>query len=311
MKSPNIFLIAAAMLFLLMPVALAFAGSSSVNCNKKSLATVIDKLDKTASNIVEISGNCIEDILISGHADLTLIGIGGASITATILWDPEAEDPFSATTSLHIENSKVTVVDLTIFGGTQGVFCDNRSQCILTDVTILAGLGGIYVQGQSALDLIGTSSVNGAQDNGIQVFGASSVNLRPTWAFGYDRDEAGPVIIGSGFTGLFVSDGSFLRADNVTVSNSAYGVWAQRNSTLKFITTAVGTGAIYNTSVGIRLRSTSTGQIIGVVSNNGLGIQVGPLSYFQDNGVAFSGNGTDVDCDHATSVSSPGFWCNP
>ena len=293
-------------LLLITPVLSLQAADITVNCNKKTLTKTIEKLDKLQANTVSISGDCNEDIVISGHKDLTLTGDGTASITATghLPGDPEN----STETALYVENSQITVDTLTINGGADGVWCETRSTCVLRDVTIQDGGSGLAVQGQSAVDILGSSAIQNNFSRGIGIFGASSVNMRPD---PWDSVVAGPVISGNGGFGAWVQDGSFFRTDNVLISANGLGVFAQRDAVLKMFANESGQGVSDNLGDGIFLRSSSSAQLIlPITDNGGTGIVVGPLSFatiFAD----FSGNAADVDCQHSTSASQPAIWCEP
>jgi hypothetical protein len=79
------------------------AKGTDVNCSSETLQSTINKLDKSESNTINITSGCNEDIVISGHQDLTFIGHDGASITATV-FDDTSEGFANSTTALFIEN---------------------------------------------------------------------------------------------------------------------------------------------------------------------------------------------------------------
>jgi len=276
---------------LALPALPALAADVSVDCSKKSLTTEIGKLNTVATNTVRISGNCVEDIVIDGHLNLTLIGNGAASITAT--------DP--GTTALAINNSHVTVQDLTLNGGASAAGCDNRSTCIFRDVTVQGGSNGLTAQGQSAIDIIGSSSIVGSTGTGVGVYGASSVNMRPTWANGFDGAEPGPVVSGHG-VGIWIQDGSFLRTDNVTIADNDVGIEARRNATIKVFANSSDAAISGNSSWGIRVTQSSVGQIIEDFTDNGTALIVGALSYVTVQGGTYTDNGSDALFQHPTAV---------
>lgn len=115
--------------------------------------------------------------------------------------------------------------------------CENRAVCVLRDVGVTGALTGIAAQNQSAIDIIGASYVEGlpaSSGTGVGVYGASSVNIRPTWPSGFDPLEAGPTVTQNG-TGIVVQDGSYLRIDNVLISDTGDGVVAHRDATVKIL----------------------------------------------------------------------------
>jgi hypothetical protein len=281
-----------------LPALPAHAADVAVDCSKKSLVNELGKLNKLATNTVQISGSCVEDVVIDGHLNLTLVGNGGASISAT--------DP--GTTAVAINNSRVTVKDLTLNGGSTAAGCDNRSTCIFRDVAVQGGQSGLTAQGQSAIDIIGASSVVGSTGSGVGVYGASSVNMRPTWANGFDNTELGPVISGHEI-GIIVQDGSFLRTDNVTIADNGLGIEARRNATIKVFGNGSGAVISGNSGWGIRVTQSSVGQITEDFADNGTAVVVGPLSYVTVQGGTYSGNGSDTFCQHPTAVLEGLFSC--
>jgi hypothetical protein len=292
------------LLLLLAPVCTLHAAGTDLDCSKKSLQGAIDKLTKEEPNVVTISGTCTEDIVVSGFADLTLVGNVGASITATVF---DNLDQGNSTLALLVENSKVTVETLTINAGSEGVACQNRSTCTIRNATIQGGWNGMSLTDQSAGDILGSTTIKNSLGNGLGIFGASTVNMRAE-----PRGEGipGPVISGHGDgsgigIGVLMLDGSFLRTDDVTISGNDTGVVATRDVNIKILGGEVS-GSAFD---GIDVTNGSTAQIRTTVSDNlGTGIFLGPLTFaqiFSD----FSGNGSDVDCSHVTSISQPSSLC--
>ena len=70
---------------------------NGVDCSSETLQGAIDKLDKSTANSLDILGNCTEEVVVAGFANLMLIGIGGGSLTATSFIP---EDPESSTIAL-------------------------------------------------------------------------------------------------------------------------------------------------------------------------------------------------------------------
>ena len=219
-------------LLLVLPAFSLHADTLKVKCDKKSLAGVIDKLDKSESNTVDISGDCIEDIVISGHKDLTLNGLDDASISATVF---DTGDFSASTTALSVENSTVTLQNLTINGGSVGVSCYTRSVCTLQDVTIPSGYGGVGATGGSQIYIFGSSSITNILDIGVAIFGGSRLNMSPGARFSDWTGKDAPDVSHNN-TGVLVADGSFFRSDKATFSHNDYvGIYGLRNSTLKVL----------------------------------------------------------------------------
>lgn len=283
----------------------------TVNCDAESLNASIENLDPNESNRIKVTGSCVEDVSIAGHRDLTIVGREGASISATN-FDPN--DINASTAAVFIDKSEVTLRNLTINAGQSGVECNFRSVCILEKVDVLGGHGGIFVQNQSSMDVIGNVQISDSIGAGVGIYGASSLNMRPLWKDGFDPDEPGAVVTGHDFAGISLSDGSFFRGDSVEISGNGNGIWAQRDSLVKvFANFTSGPGVRNNTDYGIMLRSSSTAQIGTAITDNGAtGIYVGPLTFLQQTlGLEFSGNGLNIECEHATSVNNTFEPCAP
>lgn len=283
--------------------------NETLDCNTDSLQDLLDTLIPTDINIVEFSGDCQGLITIEGFSDLTLIGIDGGSISGVYV----AGDQSASTTALDVVASRVTLQDVTINSGNYGLFCTDRSACVLRDVTVQNGHYGVAAQDQTALDILGSSLITNNESWGVSAFGASTVNMRPSWDSGFDPAEAGPVVSGNG-TGLWIQDGSFFRSDNVTVSGNGAGVRAQRDAVIKmfvaydFVNGAwfvPGAGVNDNSGYGFYVRQNSTAQIgLPVQNNGGSGIRLGSLSFLQNAGLDFAQNGgDDVSCEDVTAFS--------
>ena len=275
-----------------------------VDCDRQSLQNEIDKLIKSRTNSLAVSGDCYEYIVIAGHVDLTLIGSG--SITG-----PGADFEDNPTVLVK-EGSKVRLEGLTLVDGSSGLSCTERSHCTLVDVTVRGGTNGVEAQDQSGLDILGASEILDSREAGgwgIGVFGASAVNVRPASFSDFEGGEQGTLVSGHG-VGVTVLDGSFFRSDNADIVNNQFGVVAQRNATIKVISnTDASSGERIgqvsgNAAVGVVVTRGSTGQVVTTIADNGgTGVLIGPLSFalvFSE----FSNNGAgNVVCDHPTAVS--------
>jgi hypothetical protein len=297
-------------LLLILPVFSLQAATSSVKCDKKSLATAIGKLVKSESNTINITGDCNEDIWISGHKDLTLIGHDGASITATA-FDDTPGGAANSTTALYIELSNVKVQNLTIYGGGGAAGC-SRSVCEFRDVTIPRGWDGVGATLHSELYILGSSTISDLLGVAVAAYSNSHLIIAPNGLQNWSEGAAGPVITGND-VGVWVQE-SFLRSDNATITDNDYGIFAQRNATLRVYSHEVGKGGVSNNTYdGIWLRSSSTAHIRGVpITYNGDGIRVGPLSLAQiSEPTTFDHNGANLICEHSTSVVMGFIGCPP
>ncbi len=294
-------------LLLLLPALSLHAAILTVDCSKKSLQGEISaRLDKTAINTVNFSGNCVGPVVLTGHVNLTLIGTAANATIAGV-----------AGGALKVEGGTVAMQNFTVNGNlsSSGVECTSRSVCVLRNVNVLmggvAGAIGIGAQDQSAIDIIGTVSVSGGNvgsSTGVGAFGASSINIRPTWALGFDPTEPGATISGHE-SGVFVQDGSFLRSDNAFIQQNEFGVTAQRNATIKILGNQIG-GVTGNTNDGVVVWRGSTAQVGTTISGNGFGVYAGTLSYIQilSGTVITSNGGGNFGCDGPTAIIEGGGY---
>lgn len=290
----------------------AYGAIVAVDCTKKgsSLQAAINKFDKSLANTVTVTGACTENVVASGHRDLTIAGDSGTSLTAAA----------GGNATLEILGSRVVVRNLTVSGASlvnTTVSCDDRSVCILENVSAIDSQGtGIGAQKQSSVDLTGspTTVISGHPVAGIGVYGQSSINIRSAIA----NDQPGVTITGNG-TGIQAIDGSFVRVENAQITgNTGDGVFGDRGAVFKVFGTNVsnnaGRGAYMRAST---LQTSPQFSLAATYSNNtGPGLVLRNLSYGQVFGVTISDNGgtypAGVDCattgtlrtDNATRAAS-------
>jgi hypothetical protein len=275
------------------------AANVAIDCSKKaSINTALGKLDRSVANVVTVAGACTEDVQVSAHRDLTIVGSAGAGIVATT----------ADSLPMYIEaNSRVTLRDISISGVAETVSCNDRSTCVLDSVVVSGGrFGGVSVQKQSSADLIGNTLISNIAGTGLGVFGASSANV------GRNVSITG-VRVGNG-SGYAISllDGSFIRVDGGTLSNNENGVSADRGSVVKLLGTTVtnntftrGDGQEIGTGVSARA---STVQLSGgTYSGNNFGVIVNDLSYVTLQGnISIAGNTQQqIVCTSPTSITQP------
>ena len=164
------------------------AKTKTIDCSTDSLEAEIAKLDPSVANVVEFTGDCVGPVTIQGQADLTLIGVDGASISG--VYAPG--DTLSSVTALDVLDSRVTLQNATVNSGLYGLFCTDRSTCTLRDVVVQGGHYGVAAQDQSAMEILGATQILDHENWGVSAFGASSVNMRPNWEAGFDPAEPGP-----------------------------------------------------------------------------------------------------------------------
>lgn len=276
------------------------AANVTVDCSKKaSINTALGKLDRSVANVVTVVGTCTEDVRVSAHRDLTIVGSAGTGIVATT----------ADSLPMYIEsNSRVTLRDISISGGAETVSCTDRSTCVLNSVVVSGGrFGGVSVQKQSSADLIGNTLISNITGTGLGVFGASSANVGPNVAITGVR-----VGNGSGYA-ISLLDGSFIRVDGGTISDNENGVSADRGSVVKLLGTTVTNNTFIRPNDGQRIGTgvwarASTVQLNGgTYSGNNFGVIVNDLSYLTLQGNISVANNTEqqVVCTSTTSITQP------
>jgi hypothetical protein len=246
-------------------------------------------LDKSLVNSVTIIGACTENVTISRHRDLTIIGGTDASLTAA-----------AQGVTLRALGSSISVKNLAVSGGGiafTAVACEDRSACILENVSARDAQTGVGAQKQSTVDIIGspTTVITGNSNAGIGVFGQSSANISQAVAF----DQPGITISGNEF-GIQAIDGSFVRVENAQITGNVTGIFGDRGAVFKVF----GTNVSNNTEGAFMRASTlQVGPQFGFAAtfanNTDSGVFLGSLSYATIN-ATFSGNGggypTGVNC---------------
>lgn len=149
MRSLKSLLGTATVLFVAMNSAQAL--TATVVCAKKGVLQIaIDKFDKSQANTLNISGNCVENAVIDGHRDLTLVGDGSAQITASA----------AGAAALEVRASRVTLRNMLVNHAglaETGVQCTDRSACVLDGSSVV---GGVMAQNQSAIDILAAASTS-------------------------------------------------------------------------------------------------------------------------------------------------------
>jgi hypothetical protein len=271
----------------------AHAAAVTVDCAKKgNIQAAVDKLDKSLANSVTIVGACTENVTISRHRDLTIIGGTDASLTAA-----------AQGATLRALGSSISVRDLVVSGGGvafTAVACEDRSTCILENVSARDAQTGVGVQKQSTVDIIGspTTVITGNSNAGIGVFGQSSANIGPAAG----NDQPGITISGNVF-GIQAIDGSFVRVENAQIiNNTDSGLFGDRGTVFKVFGTNVsnngGEGAFMRAST---LQVNPQFGIAATFANNArAGVFLGSLSYATIFNATFVANGgpypAGVDC---------------
>lgn len=240
--------------------------------------------------VLLISGTCHEDVVIQGLDSVTLQG----NPTATI---DGGNDPNFGTVAI-VGSLNISLNNLTITGGGQGVGCLGVSYCLLSGVTIENSLGdGADVQAASRLEI--TDSV--VQNNATAGLGIAGVG-----AF------FGGSITGNGTDGVLLRNGGFFATNpgnltpTVTIQNNAgTGIRASLHNTVT-LNSAVITG---NAGDGVTLQIGSAMNMFAssITNNGGHQVRIGDLSVarfsgFQSNTITGT-NSPDVVCDPQFSTT--------
>jgi hypothetical protein len=281
----------------------AYAADVSVNCdgkkNKKTIQSVLDSLSKQGPHTVTVSGTCTEAVIIDGFDGLTLAGAPGASINDPTPGVTDDNDVIDITGS-----RKITVRDLTINGGFDGITCLFFSECHLLNLTIQGGLEGVAFARSSGS--VGDNTVIQNNSNGMTVFRDSHVRIGPLFTTnGVTIQNNGNAIDGG--SGIAVGDDSHVDIFQSTIQNHAFGdgVFIGTGSHVQLLGVSV-TGSGGN---GVSVGPSSVLRLLGGLGTNvitasvGHGIALDHLTYLQINGPrSITGNAApDVNCTVSTA----------
>ena len=302
---------------LVIAVATADAATLSVHCGGSNGLTTIGAALRAlrgesagGPNTINVSGACLENVLIQNMDRLTIAGANRASIT---------DASRGAADVVDIRNSNVTITGMTIDGKAGVTFdavdCEQGSRCTLIDNTIEgdADAVGVYVL-SSALIIGGT--LQNTTSSGI-------------WAGGGDVVAVGVLISGAPL-GIGVVNGSRLatgiadpavhpvaRITPTTVVNSGgAGVWVTQGAQFRcggcVIRNNSGDGIDADVSAAITVQPgyllNGTSILPSISNNTGVGVMLGDLTSGSFRGpasaVTVTGNAQpDIVCNSALAVS--------
>lgn len=286
---------------------LAQAADIAVDCGAKknnSINAALALLDKTGPHTITVSGACSEEVVIENFDDLTLRGNPGASINDPT---PSVLDDNNVVT---IGGSRdVTVRDLTINGGADGITCFRFSVCYLLNLTVQGGYEGISLARSEAF--VGDNTViQNTAASGISVFNGAHLRAGPyLTANGVTIQNNGSS--SEGAVGVTVGNGSYADLFQVTIQGHTYGegVIVDFGSHVRLVGSTVtgsgGTGVSVGGASVLRLQSLP-GFPTTITGNGGHGVEVSYLSYLRINGArTISGNttGPDVYCASTSAVT--------
>lgn len=245
-------------------------------------------------NTINVSGACVENVVIQSMDRLTLNALNGASIV-----DASAGNLSPVT----IDDSRdVTLNNFTVSGGLDGVDCLDGSLCRFNGDTVQnsAQGAGIFV---------------GADSYALIICGALQNNVVGLQVSNGGKAKLVGVSVHGNFSGLFVNNGSFvLFASSSSTANAGPGIQVAHGSTLVCGSCTV-TG---NGGDGISVAQSSNVSLspnfdlanppgYNVTGNGGAGISLESLSgaaFFGAQGSVSPNNGAlDVACSPSFSAA--------
>lgn len=225
-----------------------------------SINAALARLNPNGVNVVQVSGNCNENVTVQSFENLTLTANPGASIN----------DASGGTLdTLDIADSReVTVTGFTINGA---VACFEYSLCRFNGNTVQGSPGdGVTVSRAEAAFQSDTIQNNAGR--GISALNGSVVRV------------IGDLLTGNAAAGAMANLGSHLTLVNVTsVNNTGAGVRIASHSFLRLVDSVFTNnglqGVNIDSSSGARSDTIATGNTI---TGNGLaGVRIGDLSFLQ------------------------------
>jgi len=229
---------------------------------------------------LDIYGTCKENVVIQSADRITLTGHNGASIV-------DQSSGTSATVGISF-SSLITVQNLTIVGGSQGVDCGDISSCRLQNSTVQNATGpGLQIRSRSAVEDT-SNTIQNSGGRGISVYNGSTLI------------SLGDTVTGSGAAGVAV-EGASMVAQGITIKSSAgNGLRADNNAAVRLEDVVISN----NGANGISLESGATIQWFDnlgsiITANSGNGMILGDQVNSQFSGLdTVKGNSTqpDVNC---------------
>jgi hypothetical protein len=187
--------------------------------------TIADALAQRADELrVEITGSCVEDVLIRRDRT-TLVGVAAG---AEIVGSPPPPVPFSFVSGVVAVTgaSRVTLADLTIRDGHRGVNLHEGAAARLERLTIRDQMNhGLLLQGGSQAWVEDCSIVDNG-GFGIAAWEASSVQLAFDATTVVSRNFAGAVVSGS-------SDLLGFQTSRLEADDNQFGLVAQLNGSIQ------------------------------------------------------------------------------
>jgi hypothetical protein len=243
-----------------------------------TISAALKLLNPDVPNTLNISGNCNENVLISGFTRLTLAGQQGATVTDA--------SGGTAQTILVLDSTDVVFKTLRVDGGLVGVQCDSFSVCRFSKVAVENGGGGIQIT-QSRAELNDTTIRH--TQNGLTSLDASSVRI-----------DTGVTVDGNE-NGIVVDGGSSLESFGAVIMNNRQaGINVAEHAYLFLSSTTISANGN-----GIALVSHSSIHLLGnntITGNRAFGVYLFDLSFANfDAGNNITGNNTggkalDVGC---------------
>jgi hypothetical protein len=255
-----------------------------------SIAAALKLVVNFVPTTLLISGTCHENVVIQALNNATLQG----NPTATI---DGGGDPNVGTVAI-VGSLNISLNNLTLTGGGQGVGCLGVSYCLLNQVTVEKSLGdGGDVQAAARLEIF---------DSVIQDNGGVGLGIAGVGAF------FGGTISGNGSDGVLLRNAGFFAANpgNVTPTvsienNAGNGIRTTLHNTINLNSTIIAG----NSGDGVTLQIGSAMNMLDsrITSNIGHQVRIGDLSVarfsgFQSNTITGT-NSPDVVCDPQYSAT--------
>lgn len=255
----------------------------NVNCPKESITKALSHVDPALPVTINVSGTCIENLVIIGYTNVSLIGANGAALQ-------DASGGQLPVVQIG-DSLRVEVDNFTITGGITGIQCLEFSTCWAGNNTVQSVTGDGIGISRSRAHLGGNTIQNNAGRGLVVQDGATVLS----W---------GDVITSNQNHGILVKSGSYLVAVSTTSSNnSGKGARVIGHSTLRAVDMVLqgngATGLEVSDSSAANVEQGNTGtQISG---NGGNGITLADQSFARFLGSnSVSGN-----------LAQPDIECNP
>jgi hypothetical protein len=258
-----------------------------VDCSKnKTISDAVSNLDNSKAYVIEVTGNCTENVLVANYQgpSLEIIGMPSATLNGVDSTPPSSPLTISGARRVVFRNFTVNPTEelspANPVGNISGINMALCEGCSLNSVIVNAKRLGVLVNQTQAVFFDVTVNVEAGQ--GMAVIQSSDVNIQ-----NYEATGTGA----QAFAGLSVTGGSRVRLfydTPKTLRNFQSGIMVSNAASLE--------GPSFCGSFPLAVSNCLT------IRDNAFGLRVSSAQVFQMGGVHFDSNGAGIWAENESVV---------